>query len=232
MLSLLRECFRPILLHRRKIIESTMSSFSRLRRSDFRSFSELKILSTLHCVGGKANIRSATSLRSWGYNSLTTRCRSVGLRFNCFMMVSEFSFKICKPCFTIVLNISILADISNLTFLSKNSVFTWKYYIMSWNTRSTPETLSGAFKLSAPTLLSRVKKALAPLQSTLRSRSSPQHCYYALEPHRNHLKVELWSKLLGCWTVHFRVVSALILIFIVLSTCYVFPFPWFPPLQI
>ena len=157
--SLLGECFRPILLHRRNIIESTMSSFSRLRRSDFRSFSELKILSTLHCVGGKANIRSATSLRSWGYNSLTTRCRSVGLRFNCFMMVSEFSFKICKPCFTIVLNISILADISNLTFLSKNSVFTWKYYIMSWNTRSTPETLSGAFKLSAPVSFSGEKKS-------------------------------------------------------------------------
>ena len=36
-----------ILLHQRKIIESTMSLFSRLRRSDFRSFSELKILSTL-----------------------------------------------------------------------------------------------------------------------------------------------------------------------------------------
>ena len=29
-----------ILLHRMKIIESTLSSFSRLRRSDFRSFSE------------------------------------------------------------------------------------------------------------------------------------------------------------------------------------------------
>ena len=108
-------------------------SFSRLRRSDFRSFRELKILSTLHCVGGKANIRSATSLRSWGYNSLTTRCRSVGLRFNCFMMVSEFSFKICKLCFTIVLNISILADISKLIFIKKQCFYMKiLYYVLKY----------------------------------------------------------------------------------------------------
>ena len=59
----------------------------------------------------------------------------------------------------LIINIYILADIANLTFLSKNSVFTWKYYIMSWNTRSTPETLSGAFKLSAPVSFSGEKKS-------------------------------------------------------------------------
>ena len=63
----------------------------------------------------------------------------------------------------LIINIYILADIANLTFLSKNSVFTWKYYIMSWNTRSTPETLSGAFKFSAPASFSGVKKALHSL---------------------------------------------------------------------
>ena len=70
---------------------------------------------------------------------------------------------------------------SKLTFLSKKIVFTWKYYIMFWNNRSTPETLSGAFKRSAPTLLSGVKKkALAPLRSTLRSRNTPQHWNIAI----------------------------------------------------
>ena len=80
-LSFLTECFRPFLLQRRKIIESTISPFSRFLRSDFRSFRELNILSTLHWVGGRANIRSATSFSSWGYNSLTTKCLSFGLRF-------------------------------------------------------------------------------------------------------------------------------------------------------
>ena len=36
-LSFLTECFRPFLLQRRKIIESTISPFSRFLRSDFRS---------------------------------------------------------------------------------------------------------------------------------------------------------------------------------------------------
>ena len=99
-LSFLTECFRPFLLQRRKIIESTISPFSRFLRSDFRSFRELNILSTLHWVGGRANIRSATSFSSWGYNSLTTKCLSFGLRFICFIIVSEFSFKTDRPCFT------------------------------------------------------------------------------------------------------------------------------------
>ena len=64
-LSFLTECFRPFLLQRRKIIESTISPFSRFLRSDFRSFRELNILSTLHWVGGRANIRSATSFSSF-----------------------------------------------------------------------------------------------------------------------------------------------------------------------